>query len=343
MSTISKLSFICIGTAFVSSLSHAQTEPAPASAARSQFMSAFSEAVSSDAKPNFSVLKALDFKSKNYEETIKRLNARYLYPQGFDIDEKRDLLYVLRYSDGQPARGVVEKYRWSSGELQATYIIPEPQTSVSEGLVISQDGDGDIAFIRSNNALARFQLLDDPSGIGTTRKLNAVASNVAQSFHHKNGEWYVEKFKAPADSLGQSRGQYSVLNSNFKLIRDVTFAPEYAGYRNSDQLELPKHQGFAVLDDGYAMTMGGYWSSSTKITPYTYFGVNLFDRNGQIIKSKYISPKVLVSQLSALGIQADTIENEGVQQLSDGRLLTLQVVRTKGELRDKLLFLSLNP
>lgn|GEM_PF-3488103 len=343
MATFSRLSLICISTIFVSSFSHAQAGSAAAIAARSQIMSAFEASVATHAEPNFSILKTLDFKSQSYQETVQRLGVRFTYPQGFEIDEQRDLLYVLRYSNGRPARAVIEKYRWSSGELLSTYIIPEPQASVSEGIVVTQEEGGDVAFLRSDSALTRYRLVDDQSGFGTTQKLEAVASNVAQSFYHKGGEWYVEKFKTPEDALGQSRGQYSVLDSSFKHVRDVNFAPQYSGYRNSEQLNLPKHQGFAVTDDGYAMTMGGYWASRMKATPYHYFGVNLFDRHGKIVKSEYIAPEALVSQLLAMGIQADTVENEGIQALSNGKLVTLQVVRTKGERSGKLLFLTLSP
>lgn len=343
MAILSRLSLICVSTIFVGSFSHAQVGSAEANAARAQIISAFQESVAAKAEPNFSILKTLDFKSPSYQETIERLGARLTYPQGFDIDEQRDLLYVLRYSNGRPARAVIEKYRWSSGDFISTYIIPEPQASVSEGLVIIKEKGGDVAFLRSDNALTRYRLVDDPSGFGITEKLESVASNVAQSFYHKGGEWYVEKFKTTADVLGQSRGQYSVLDSSFKHVRDVNFAPQYSGYRNSEQLNLPKHQGFAVTDDGYAMTMGGYWSSRVQATPYHYFGLNLFDRHGKVVKSEYISPEALVSQLSAMGIQADSVENEGIQALSNGNLVTLQVVRTKGDRSGKLLFLALSP
>lgn len=345
MATPLRLIMACTATLIVSSSASAQ---APADktiviAAHKKMITRFNDELSRETPPEFSILKTLDLKSKSYEETVERLNARYTYPQGFQIDEERGFLYLLRYSNGRPTRCVIEKYQWKTGELIMTYIIPEPQRSVSEGLVVIKEPDGDVAYVRSGNTLARLLLIDSPSGFGTTKTLDSVATNVAQSFYHKHDKWFIEKFKTPEDSLGESRGQYSILDKNFNSIRDVTFAPEYAGYRNSDKLGLPKHQGFAVLNNGYAMTMGGYWDSHSNTTPYNYFGVNFFDENGKIVKSKYMSPEAFISQIASMGIHADSIENEGLQELEDGKVVTLQVIRSSSDRSGKLLFLLLNP
>ena len=86
--------------------------------------------------------------------------------------------------------------------------------------------------------------------------------------------------------------------------------------------------------------MGGYWSAASKITPYNYYGINIFNNEGMITKSKYYSPDTLLSQFLTLGIEGNTIENEGIQMLSDETLVTLQVVRKKGDPGGKLLFLG---
>ncbi|NQD78394.1 hypothetical protein [Pseudomonas sp. CM27] len=319
------------------------TEQTAASAARDKMIGRFNEALSTQNQPKFSILKTLNFQSSHYQETIERLDARYTYPQGFQIDEERELVYVLRYSNGRPTRGVIEKYHWKSGEIMMTYIIPEPQPTVSEGLVIKKETDGDVAYIRSGNTLARLLLIDSPSGFGNTQRLGSVANNVAQSFYHKDNEWFVEKFKISKDSLGESRGRYMILDSEFNTIGEVTFAPQYAGYRNSEKWNIPKHQGFAVLDNGYAMTMGGYWDVRTKTSPYNYFGINFFDKNGKPIKSEYMSPEAFSAQIAEMGIQAYSIENEGLQELKDGKLVTLQIIRTQGGRGGKLLFLLIEP
>ncbi len=344
MASLPRLVLACTATLFFSSCTYIQShaEQATALVPHDKIINNPHETPTKD-QPKFSILKTLDFESENYHKILQRINARYTYPQAFQIDEDRDFAYILRYSNGRPTRGVIEKYQWNSGKLIMTYIIPEPQTSVSEGLVVDKEADGDIAYVRSGNTLARLLLIDSPSGIGTTQVLGSVATNVAQSFYKKDGEWFVEKFKTPADNLGESRGQYAIMDSEFNTIGNVTFAPQYAGYRNSDKLNLPKHQGFAVLNSGYAMTMGGYWDSRTKTSPYNYFGVNYFNKDGKIVKSEYMPPEEFASQIANMGIQAYSIENEGVQELKGGQLVTLQVIRTQRERTGKLLFLHLNP
>lgn len=340
MQSLLKSSCAFIATLAFTSISCAEPQRAPISTPVSQFMDTFKASISTQIQPNFTILKTLNFESKSYQETNTLIGARYTYPQGFEIDEQRDLLYVLRYSDGKPARGVIEKYSWSSGELLATYVITEPQRSISESLVVSAEGNQVFAYIRSENTLTRYKLVDSQLGAGTTQKLDSLVTNVAQSFYRKGDNWYIEKFKTKKDGTGQSRGEYAMLDKNFNYVKDIVFSPLYSGYRESQKLELPKHQGFAVLNDGYVMSMGGYWSESSKMTPYNYYGINVFNKEGKIIKSEYLSPSTLISQISTLGIKGNTIENEGIQPLSDGTIVTLQVVREKGEPGGKLLFLA---
>lgn len=332
--------FACVAAIAITSFSYADARSAAQSAAISEIINTFKGSVSTEAQPDFAILKSLDFESKSYLETNKLIGARYTYPQGFEIVEHRDLLYVLRYSNGQPARAIIEKYQWSTGELLATYIIPEPQHSISESLVIDVEENKEIAYLRSENMLTRYRLVNGTSSTGTTQKLDSLVKNVAQSFSRRGGNWFIEKFKTKKDDIGQSRGEYAVLDTNFNHVKDIVFSPVYSGYRESQQLQLPKHQGFSVLNDGYAMSMGGYWSAASKITPYNYYGINIFNNEGMITKSKYYSPDTLLSQFLTLGIEGNTIENEGIQMLSDETLVTLQVVRKKGDPGGKLLFLG---
>lgn len=301
----------------------------------------FNKSNHSDPTPDFKIERSFDFKSNDYYEINKIINAKYTYPQGFYIDENKDLLFVLRYSNGKPARGVIEKYQWSSGVQLSTYIMEAPQSSISEGIVVDTTDDHTFAYIRSDNHLARFNLKDGENGFGSATKIKPLEANVGQSFYRKNGNWYVERFKTKKDTIGQSRGDYSILDSGFNHIGDITFQPEYTGYRESQRFHIPKHQGFAVLDDGYVMSMGGYWASPSQESPYTYFGINKFDNTGKISESRYVSPSGFAAQLLRLGVDVDRIENEGIQAMADGSVITLQVVKIKGQDQGRLLFLRI--
>lgn len=340
MIRIFKSSLACIATLALTSYSYGDNQSALPDSPLSQFAETFKRSVSTETQPNFTILKSLSLSSKNAKETNKLIESRDTYPQGFEIDEKLDLLYILRYSSGHPARAVIEKYQWSSGKQLATYIIREPQRSISEGLVVDNEGERTVVYLRSDNKLARYQLLDAPSNTGTTQKLDSPVENAAQSFYRKGDKWYIEKYKTAKDSLGQTRGAYVILDNNFKYIKDIIFPPQYSGYRESKDLDIPKHQGFAVLDNGYAMSMGGSWTETSKTTPYHYFGINIFNKEGEVVRSEYVSPKTLISQLSELGVDANGVENEGIQAMSDGSLIALMVVRSKDEPKGKLLFLG---
>lgn len=336
-----KRSFSCFASIFLASVTSAADLQSENHSVQ-RVVDAFQHSIRTEAKPQFSILKSLDFKSKSYQETNRAIGAKYTYPQGFQVDDSRDLLYVVRYSNGHPARGVIEKYRWGSGEQLATYIIAEPQNSISEGLVVREEAGVEMAYLRSDNMLTRYRLVEGRGGAGTAEKLGSLAKNVAQSFYEKGGRWYLEKFKTARDSIGQSRGEYEVLDKKFGHIKDISFPSQYSGYRESEKFDLPKHQGFSVLDDGFVMSMGGYWAKGEKITPYNYFGVNVFNVRGEVVGSEYVSPDLFISQLAGLGVEADTVENEGIQALQDGTLVVFQVVRMKNNANGKLLFLKLD-
>ncbi|MGE8043360.1 hypothetical protein ACQKO6_04000 [Pseudomonas monteilii] len=306
----------------------------------SRVVQAFETSISNDISGKLTIAKNIDSQSEAYQKVNDLINARYTYPQGFQIDEQRDLLYLLRYSNGHPARGIIEKYQWSTGALLSTYIINEPQASISESIVIEHTKEGDLAYIRSDNQLVRYQLIEPNEAFGSTRKLDTLYENVAQSFYKRNNYWYLEKYKTTPDHIGQSRGEYVILDENFNHVRDVSFLPLYAGYRESEKFNIPKHQGFAVLNDGYVMSMGGYWSDKTGTTPYHYYGINLFNSDGSIKSSNYVSPATLFSELSRLGIHAYRNENEGIQVMKDGSLMVLQVVQTKEHRNSRLLFIN---
>jgi len=307
-----------------------------------RIMHEFKKSASNTVEPNFRVLKSFDFNSPNSNSVNKTLNTPSTYPQGFYIDEANDLIFILRYSNNHPSRAVIEEYKWSSTELTNTYIIPEPQNSVSESLIVGHIDNQLIAYIRSENKLAKYELLKASNHIGSTRKLASLYDNVAQSFSRVNGHWYLEKYKTQSDSLGQSRGEYTILDSEFKHIGDISFPADYSGYRESQKLNIPKHQGFAALNEGFVMSMGGHWTEASKATPYHYYGINLFDKSGNIRSSNYVSPEHLFQKLNEWGIQADVTENEGIQALSDGSLVVLQVVQTKGQPGGQLLFINFN-
>lgn len=307
----------------------------------SKVQKTFEASVSSDIKGEFRIIKIIDFQSESYKKVNDLIGARYTYPQSFQIDEKRDLLYLLRYSDGHPARGVIEKYQWSSGSLISTYIITEPQISISEAIFIEYGKKVDFAYIRSDNQLTRYQLIEPSETFGSTKKLDSLYKNVAQSFYRKNGYWYIEKYKTLPDPIGQSRGEYTILDKNFKFVKDISFPARYAGYRESEKFNIPKHQGFAVLNDGYVMSMGGYWSDKTGTTPYHYYGINIFNSDGSIKSSNYVSPAILFSELSRFGIHAYKNENEGIQAMNDGSLVALQVVQTRENPKGQLIFIKM--
>ncbi|WP_153302487.1 hypothetical protein [Pseudomonas parafulva] len=335
-----QIAFICTISALATSpiQSHAEAQ-ASQSAQINSILETFEKSVKPDLNGKITLEKKINFQSNSYNSTNRAIGARYTYPQAFQIDEKKDLLYILRYSNGHPARGVIEKYKWSSGLLVSTYLIKEPQMSISEGIVVDHSDQGDLLYIRSENKLVRYQLIEGDNALGSTKKLKVLFDNVAQSFYRKDGQWYLEKYRTTPDAVGQSRGEYYILDRNFKHIGDLSLPARYAGYRESDQLNLPKHQGFAVLGDGYVMSMGGYWSEKTETTPYHYYGVNVFNSDGSIRSSSYVAPKVLFSELSRLGIKAYKNENEGIQAMNDGSLIALQVVQTKENPDGQLLFI----
>lgn len=305
----------------------------------SKVIKTFERSVSSDITNKLTISKTIEFQSKSYKKVNALIGARYTYPQGFQIDEQRNLLYILRYSNGHPAKGIIEKYQWSTGNLISTYIINEPQMSISESIVVEHTKEKDFVYIRSDNKLTRYQLIEPNGTFGATRKLEALWDNVAQSFYRKDGLWYLEKYKTSPDQIGQSRGEYFVLDDNFNHVRDIIFPARYAGYRESEKFNIPKHQGFAVLNNGYIMSMGGYWSNKTGTSPYHYYGINIFSIDGRIKNSNYVSPSTLFSELSKLGVHAYKNENEGIQAMNDGSLIVLQVVQTKENHDGQMLFI----
>ncbi|MDZ5601451.1 hypothetical protein SJI00_01455 [Pseudomonas sp. RP23018S] len=318
----------------------ASEKDTPKSTHLTEIVREFKKSVSNSMESDFRLMKSLNFDSENSKAVNKQIGTPSTYPQGFYINEEKDLIFILRYSNKHPSRAVIEEYKWSSSELINTYIIPEPQNSVSEALIVDHVGDKNIAYIRSENKLARYELIKSPSQIGSALKIGSLYDNVAQSFSRLDNLWYVEKYKTHKDSLGQSRGEYAILNSDFKHIGDITFPVEYSGYRESQKLNIPKHQGFAAIKDGFVMSMGGHWSDTSKATPYHYYGINYFDKSGNIKSSNYVAPEILFDKLREWGIDADVTENEGIQGLNDGSLVVLQVVQTKGKPGGKILFIS---
>ncbi|WP_313740177.1 hypothetical protein [Pseudomonas sp.] len=331
---------ICIALTtpcFSNQTSHARKDK------ESELLKNFKRSVSTDTKPQFRILKSLSFASKEYKLVNDQFHSKYTYPQGFYIDEENDFLFILRYSNNRPAQAVIEKYQWHSGSLITNYVFPERQTTISEGLIVDSSPGETLAYIRSDNKLTRFRLVEKETKFGTAEKLTYLYDQTAQSFYRKGGLWYVEKYTSDKNGPGHSRGEYDVLDRGFKCIKSISFPAEYTGYRESEKLNMPKHQGFAVLDKGFVMSMGGYWSTSTKTTPFHYYGINTFDENGKISNSKYLAPQTLFAQLSSLGVDASRIENEGIQALEDGTLVALQVVHTETPPKDRLLFIGFDP
>lgn len=306
----------------------------------SRILETFQESVVNEPGTNLKITKLINFQSEHYANINKALNIQYTYPQGFQIDEHNDALYVLRYSNGHPARCIIEKYRWSSGSLITTYIVKEPQASTSESIIVDHLDGQNFLYIRSDNKLAQYRLIEPIDAFGSTEKITDLYDNVAQSFYRKNNIWYLEKYRTNPDMIGQSRGEYSVADKNFKHVKDISFPAQYAGYRESKDYDIPKHQGFAVMDDGYIMSMGGFWSDKTKTGPYNYYGVNIFNADGSIRNSYYLSPKILFSELAKFGIHASRNENEGIQVMNDGSIVVLQVLKTKEQPTGQLAFIK---
>lgn len=300
----------------------------------------FQESVSNEVEPNFKIIKSFNFDSPNSSQANDLIKSPSTYPQGFWIDEQEDSLFILRYSNNHPSRAIIEQYTWSTSKLVKTFIIPEPQNSVSESIIVDRNEDGLIAYIRSENKLAKYALINLPGNIGSTKRLEYLHDNVAQSFARFDGRWYLEKYKTHPDNLGQSRGEYTILDSNYKHVGDVSFPASYSGYRESQKLNIPKHQGFAAFRDGFVMSMGGHWTDKSKSTPYHYYGINFFDKTGSISTSNYVSPIKLFGKLEELGVKGDTTENEGIQALNGGRFVVLQVVQTQGKPGGQILFIQ---
>lgn len=339
MSKLSHAIFLGAASLLVTSACHANQPSQPENNHLTQIVSQFKKSVSNDMDSNVRLLKSIQFLSSNSKIVNEQIGAPSTYPQGFYIDEKKDLIFLLRYSNNHPSRALIEEYQWSSSKLLNTYIIPEPQNSVSESIIVDHMGDQLIAYIRSENKLAQYELIKDASHIGSTRKIRSLYDNVAQSFSRLNQHWYLEKYKTHNDSLGQSRGEYTILDNEFKHVGDITFPAEYSGYRDSQKLNIPKHQGFAAVNEGFVMSMGGHWSDTSKATPYHYYGINFFDKAGNIKSSNYVAPEKLFSKFEEWDIKADTTENEGVQGLSDGSLVVMQIAQTKGKPGGEILFI----
>jgi len=266
----------------------------------------------------------IDFHSPDENSVSKKLGSILTYPQGFYIDEKNQDLYLLRYTDSLPKKAILEIYSWPKAEYRKTLYLKDTGGVVSEGVVVKDKGKKRFVYIRAKNGMKIYEFFANDDNEIEVSGRSAANVSMAQSFSLFKGKWYIESLGN--SSLGlSSRGRYNVYDKNFSELGSVEFDAGIAGYKNSQEMDLFKHQGFLKYEDGFAMSIGGFWRRSEKISEYGTQGIALFDDGGKC-REFYIMPAdKMADDLERKRVIVDRLENEGIQVLNNGNFILLNV------------------
>lgn len=289
-----------------------------------------------------SLLANINFHSPDDAVVTRKLNSILTYPQGFFIDEDAGELFIVRYSNTTPTKAVLEVYGWPDFKYKRMFYLEGTEGTISEGLVIRAEAGVRYAFVRSGDTLGKYKIPAAGNSGDIISGQKTGIKNLAQSFSYYDGRWYVENVRSRWVDKGFSRGDYTVHDDDYKEIGSVKFEPDLAGFKESANLGVQKHQGFFRFKDGFVMSLGGFWKSGSKITPYHREGIEMFDLSGKCVSSYTFSPQNLVNALRDKGVVADRIENEGVQVISNGDFVLMNVVQVFRRPVGGLLFLKIS-
>lgn len=292
---------------------------------------------------SFDLIKNLSFEPDRGPVSENVLKGSHSYPQGFYIDNRKNQLFILRYAMKKPNIPLIDIYNWDSLTYQKTLFLDNTNGRISEGLHVDSKDGKELVYIRGADSLLKFVIPQDASEGEFISGEVVIKAPIAQSFSFYGDKIFVESYDpGQANAKGeQSRGDYLIYDRKFSKTGIVKFDEKYSGTTKSEENKTPKHQGFSAYSKGFVMSMGGYWKVGAPVTPYNYQGFNFFDTEGKLISSRYMRPDIMVKLINEHGVKADRIENEGVQVLEDGSIITLNVIKASPKSSGGLLILKL--
>lgn len=290
----------------------------------------------------FDIIKNLEFEPDRGQKSSGILKGANSYPQGFYIDRSSNQLFVLRYTMKKPNTPLVDIYSWDSLNYKKTFFLKGTSSRISEGIYVDSKDNKSLLYVRGKDSLLEFAIPSDAKDGASLSGESVIDAHLAQSFSFGKDKIFVEYYDPKKTGNDQSRGQYLIYDKNFSKTGTITFNSTYAGTTKSQDNKEPKHQGFSAYPQGFVMSMGGFWKVGSPVTPYSYQGFNFFNTNGELVSSRYIRPDAMLEILKTEGFVADRIENEGVQVLEDGTIITLNVIQISPKKPGGLLVLKVD-
>lgn len=249
-----------------------------------------------------------------------------MYPQSFNVDTRRDELFVSYTVAGY---GVVAVYDWSTGQYKSCFGYASAYGS--EGLEITYEGDTRYFWCRYLvNGLGKFDVTNLPATTSMLAPVQTFPLNMGINFTRKNGVWTVADNSRPI-GLHVDRSFLKQFDDSFNEVGQVRFPPLSMGgspykYR---QNTIPKTQGFCDMGGQFAIGMGGYYNPGSTSDAYTHQGVRVVSGRGETLLDCLVDAPKMFNILIQNDVPCSRIENEGIQFI-DNKLYSLTVTESYG-------------
>lgn len=247
------------------------------------------------------------------QQILAKSGAKYLYPQQFCLDEKRDRLFIIEASRGGGDRSQwAIAYSWSKGSFLTAFQVG---TGLGETCSIQESTGESYLWVKvSGDRLAAFDvtrlphLMDEPSAEMSIQTSLAYQATLA------GDEWIIEE-KSP------TRTKLKILNYASDVQKTLTLQST-----SSQPEDAPKRQALAAWG---RRIVGAYGSNYMpgRDPVKNAFGIRIYNENGSIEHDLVEDPRSVIENLKAFKINASRLENEGVATDSTGEIFLLAVVQ----------------
>lgn len=260
-----------------------------------------------------------------YDTIVNTYQHDYIYPQGFTIDwDAKEVFIVYEPSmDGDTQRWVVV---WGLDGIYKTVF--SAGNSGGEGIVVKYENGSRYMYIKTDaGKLGKYLINVLPANMTRIQPVQEYDLNIAFEFSYRNGTWIVEQGN-PGYGTYQRRTAHHLFDDSFNRIGQIDIASEYGGYYSSEYADyIPKRQGIALGDNEIYQAIGGSYRTDTgEIIPYSYQGITVLDRSGEIISEALMNPGLMINKLiQTENTYSERIENEGVHVAPDGKVYSLAV------------------
>ncbi|NBL88823.1 phage tailspike protein [Proteus sp. G2673] len=280
---------------------------------------------------------SIPIRNKYYDEIISALGGRYLFPQGFDIDDDGNFWMNFPTTEESEKRPVVVFNK--TGEMITWFTIPlgSSQSIAVTGAVpnikIYDRKLGDQGYLYEY-AIGNFPAKG--MNITTGTKTNALVSS--SMFAVRNGVVITQTGKPFINNIGQSSTLHTIDLASGKVIGIIRLSTMLVGFPTPrDDIsgwyqQSWKMQGLTLSDTGTILiAYGGSYKPyvewlSKELEPVHDIGIAEISMQGELLRHSVCKAGKFLRKINSYGYDATRTENEGVSITPDGKIISLNAI-----------------